>query len=339
MPLKNRIQHIKQRLFSLFPKRRKQESYIREYYRRLAEGDDEVIPRQWTEAPFEEEKLYAGIESAIGEKAGKRRVLIHHQALRMAAVLATIVVTLACLYFWQRTAIEKWINPVAMLEKETAAGQMLVVTLSDGSKVWINAGSRLVYPEQFKGATREVELTGEAYFEIAGDAAHPFIVHSGRLETQVLGTSFNIKAYPGNTSSMVTVLTGSVKVTAKNTGSSKQAPVVLKSNERVIYSKSTGYFSGVQVCDAGDAVAWKAHRLVYTQVRLGDVLEDMSRLYNITVQADTAVLDCIISADFTNETPDAILAVLAELTNSHLIKQGNYYRLTGKGCQTGGKGS
>jgi ferric-dicitrate binding protein FerR (iron transport regulator) len=155
----------------------------------------------------------------------------------------------------------------------------------------------------------------------------------------VLGTSFNIKAYPGNTSSMVTVLTGSVSVVAKENNQLKQPPVVVKANERVIHNTSTGRLSGVQVCEAGNAIAWKEQRFVCEQVRLGDVLEDMSRIYHITVEADAVMRDCVISADFTNETPDAILAVLAELTNGRLIKQGNHFRLTGKGCLTGGKDS
>ncbi len=327
-----RIHYLRQRLRSLLPQKRKAASYIKEYYKRLENGEDNAITRQWQEAPFDDRQLYARIETAIGRKEKLRHM---YRGWKMAAVFIAVVLGLSGLYYWQRATIEGWVNPAKLVQKETPAGQMMMITLADGSRIWLNGASRLNYPDQFKGQTREVELSGEAYFEIAADAVHPFVVHTAALRTQVLGTSFNIKAYPGNTRTQVTVLSGSVSVAAVKNKAQKQ---VLTANQRIIYSSDDGQLSGVLACTAANAVAWKEHRLVCEQMRLDEVLNDVNRLFNVEVQADSVMQACIISADFSNETLDAILAVLAELTGSKVIKQGNHYRLTGKGCPSGGKG-
>src|SRR3546814_18855 len=113
----------------------------------------------------------------------------------------------------------------------TPRGGEYQVALPDGSRVWLNAASSLTYPTSFNGhKERRVELTGEAYFEIAKDADHPFIVESARQSVRVLGTHFNITAYPNESSVQTTLAEGSITVTRKGSGDEQ----ILRTGEQAV---------------------------------------------------------------------------------------------------------
>ena len=110
----------------------------------------------------------------------------------------------------------------------TPRGKDCHLTLSDGTRVWLNADSKLEFPEQFRGARRTVRLSGEAYFEVAKDSRHPFVVETEYLTTTVLGTSFNVRAYTVSDAS-VTLVEGRVQVASPTV----RKPVVLKPGQRL----------------------------------------------------------------------------------------------------------
>lgn len=129
------------------------------------------------------------------------------------------------------------------------------VVLADGSQVHLNAFSRLRFPFAFNGSTREVYLEGEAYFNIAPDAAHPFIVHTGKIDTKVLGTAFNINAY--SDSLVVTSLVqGSV-----STARSHENPVLLKPGMETVYS--AGHSQLVRAFDENITLGWRKGEYAY----------------------------------------------------------------------------
>lgn len=157
------------------------------------------------------------------------------------------------------------------------AGQYKV-TLPDGTKVSLNNASSLRYPIAFSGSTRTVEVTGEAYFQVAKDAKHPFIVYTNERtqKIEVLGTSFNICAYPGESRSRTTLITGMVKVT--RAGRSE----VLKPNEAlVIMSNSWQHLTDI---DADADIAWEKGMLHFTNASLEDVMHQLERWYDVTVK-------------------------------------------------------
>ena len=132
--------------------------------------------------------------------------------MKVAASIALAVVVISTYLLWQGTGQP---NGLAMLEKTTQHGQKSTVVLEDGTKISLNSGSRLTYPAQFDKDSREVVLEGEAFFEVTRNTEKPFIVRSGDLVTTVLGTSFNIKAFPTENIA-VTVATGKVRVENTN---------------------------------------------------------------------------------------------------------------------------
>ena len=116
-------------------------------------------------------------------------------------------------------------------------GSRSYIELPDGSKLWLNAGSKVQYAAAFANDKRELTLSGEAYFDVKHDPAHPFIIHTGRLDVKVLGTSFNIKAYPGDSLTETTLIRGKVEVDF--TGNTHSA-IILKPSEKLIVSTATG---------------------------------------------------------------------------------------------------
>lgn len=145
----------------------------------------------------------------------------------VAAVLLLVVLSASLLFYFNYTSLPVPVYTTA----STPTGQVKLITLSDGSQVWLNGHSKLKYPKQFHGTTRELYLEGEAFFEVARDTTKPFMVHAGSLHTKVLGTAFNIRSYRNSSLARVSVARGKVAV------SEGQQQVVLIADEEVSYHK------------------------------------------------------------------------------------------------------
>ncbi|MES2458346.1 MAG: FecR domain-containing protein [Bacteroidota bacterium] len=156
----------------------------------------------------------------------------------------------------------------------TANGEVYDVILPDGSKVTLNASSSLKYPASFAAQKkRAVELQGEAYFQIAKDKLHPFVVKHGGQEVEVLGTHFNVSAYPGE-ANVTTLEEGSVKVTVA--GSSK---VIVPGQQAV----NDGNQLKVQIADLDEVLAWKNGNFIFSDESIQDIMGKLQRWYDIEV--------------------------------------------------------
>ncbi|KRT15932.1 hypothetical protein ASU31_10500 [Pedobacter ginsenosidimutans] len=164
----------------------------------------------------------------------------------------------------------------------TAKGETYQVVLPDGSKVWLNAASTLTYPAKFTSLNqRKVQLDGEAYFEIAKDKTHPFIVASGNQEITVLGTHFNINNYKDEKAAKTTLLEGSVKISSTiNKGTEK----TLKPGEQAILNDK-GELKVSEVITS-DAIAWKNGKFVFDDESIESIMQKLSRWYNVEVIYD-----------------------------------------------------
>src|SRR5699024_2281168 len=126
------------------------------------------------------------------------------------------------------TAHQRNLNTVT-----TKAGSKTKIMLPDGTKVWLNADSKLTYPNDFQHIPkREVTLVGEAYFKVKHDAEHPFVIHTKGLTVRDIGTEFNLKAYPDDENSSLSLIEGSVSVSLIN---DKDKDLILKPGEKVVY--------------------------------------------------------------------------------------------------------
>lgn len=159
----------------------------------------------------------------------------------------------------------------------TSKGETYILTLPDKSKVWLNAASSLTYSTTLKqDGKRKVKLTGEAYFEIAKDASHPFIVETKEQQIEVLGTHFNLNCYDDELVTKTTLLEGSVKVWAIRTGNAQ----LLKPGQQSLLSNNQ---LQVKAVDTDEAIAWKNGYFQFDGKNLETALLELSRWYNVDI--------------------------------------------------------
>ncbi|MEN8230483.1 MAG: FecR domain-containing protein [Bacteroidota bacterium] len=165
------------------------------------------------------------------------------------------------------------------------------LTLSDGTDIWLNSESEVKYPVSFSGGERVVYLTGEAFFEVAKDRDAPFIVNTSGISVNVLGTSFNVRAYGNENQVMTTLVTGEVMIRMPET----QKEFHLLPNEQAI---TTSQETVVRNVDVNQYVAWKEGRILFEENTVEEIFNDLSRWYDIeVVYANPALRDLRYSID------------------------------------------
>jgi len=162
----------------------------------------------------------------------------------------------------------------------TPKGRQFQTTLADGTRVWLNAGSSLRFPTAFTGKERRVEITGEGYFEVAKQAAKPFIVSTDHAtEIVVLGTHFNINSYENEASIKTTLLEGSVNVRTQS--GNRNAQVIIRPGQQA--QLADGKFKINTDIDVGKVMAWKNGVFNFNDAKLEEVMRQLERWYNIEV--------------------------------------------------------
>ncbi|RYC68206.1 FecR family protein [Spirosoma sordidisoli] len=220
--------------------------------------------------------------------------------------------------------------PVTYREVLAPTGQRLSVTLPDGSKIYLNAESKLRYPKTLTGPTRHVFLEGEGFFEVAHNPAQPFVVTTSRLTTTVKGTSFNVNAYANESLAEVTVLTGKVEV---STTGRRQAPRLLIPGQRVTYRPDRETLMQTTLADPQLATAWRNGTLVFRRTPMADIVRQLSRQYGVRVRLATpALAACTVVGTFNRASLDDVLAVLCGSVGATYQYQGKEVMIRGDGC-------
>jgi ferric-dicitrate binding protein FerR (iron transport regulator) len=172
-------------------------------------------------------------------------------------------------------------NEVLYNTLTTARGETYSIKLSDGSIVTLNSASSIRYPIAFPTNERKIEITGEAFFDVTHDAAHPFIVSKGGIDITVLGTLFNVNTYEEE-DPRVTLIQGSVKVTLE-----KQQPLIIKPGEQVFVTNDKQLKVTNQV-NLEAVMAWKNGRFYFDNASITSVMKQLQRWYNIEVEYEGA---------------------------------------------------
>ncbi|SMC85634.1 FecR family protein [Pedobacter africanus] len=198
---------------------------------------------------------------------------------------------------------------------EAPKGGQYQITLIDGTKVWLNAASALKYPTKFDGAERKVELTGEAYFEVAKDKKKPFRIISDNQTIEVLGTHFNVNAYSDESAIKTTLLEGSVKVFRTAEGSSYK---ILAPGQQSVLSPSA---LNVKEVDTEEAVAWKEGYFIFDNDNLKALMRKLERWYDVEVDYQGIADDKTkITGTLTRNTQLAEVLKLLEETDKFKFK-------------------
>lgn len=203
-------------------------------------------------------------------------------------------------------------------------GKRSSILLSDGTKVWLNSGSRLVYSPSLKGKTREVFLEGEAYFEVAKDDGKPFYVKTDAYNIKVYGTKFDVLARRGNHEFSTILVEG--KVSLNINGQSHSRELFLAPKQKASLSKGNDNFQIMEVENIENYIAWINGYLSFENEDISDVLKRVSQYYNITIefrhQSNTTKIFGKLDL---KDDPERVLDGLAIISKTRYIKQKNDY--------------
>lgn len=224
-------------------------------------------------------------------------------------------------------------------EISTEPGSRSRVQLPDGSLVWLNAGSKLVYKKEFGQNIREVELKGEGFFDVVKNKEKPFIIHTNTIDIKVLGTAFNVKAYPQDKTTETSLIRGSIEVSVKKRPNEK---IILSPNEKLIVKnadvitttvvnhsnvlKPEIAISQLKLDPKDSSIAetqWVENRLVFRNESFSDIATRLERWYDVNINIKDEELESLrLSGTFDNETIDQALQGLAFTKGFHYIIKG-----------------
>jgi ferric-dicitrate binding protein FerR (iron transport regulator) len=241
---------------------------------------------------------------------------------RIAAGVALFILLGSVLFLITRKEEEPKMKVLAWTPLQTSN----VDTLPDGTIITLNGNSQLTYPEFFTGETREVSLKGEMFFDVKPDAEHPFIIHTGTLDIKVVGTSFNVNAFPGTDTVRVSVTTGKVKCyTGKDT-------VLLLPGDIAVYNKTTHELKKGREDDP-NATAYRNRIFKFNNTRLADAVALLNNAYGSNIILKSSVIrECRLNANFNNESLDNILIIIKDALGVTETRTGTTIVLDGKGC-------
>ncbi|HEY9045347.1 MAG TPA: FecR domain-containing protein [Ohtaekwangia sp.] len=242
---------------------------------------------------------------------------------KVAAAIILVIACAAVLYIYTKPS-------ASALAVAPIDAPHQIINLPDGSRVILNARSTLEYPASFEDkSSREVTLTGEGYFDIQHDVTKPFIVYTGEVKTIVLGTAFNIKAYPDEKNITVTVTRGRVKVS-----DARNVIGIITPDQQITFNKEE-QASQQQTVDSRTVVAWSDKDIFFDDSTLEEVAQQLEQRFHIRITFDAAQLkECRFTATFVSgESLDQILTVICEFNGSHFSRDDNgNILISGGGC-------
>jgi len=210
-------------------------------------------------------------------------------------------------------------------------GKRTQIVLTDGTKVWLNSGSSLIYPAQFDGAIREVYLTGEAAFDVAHNKAKPFFVKTKECDVRVLGTVFNVSSYPEDQTVQTALLQGKVRITYNKKGllSNKEIQEDLIPGMIATIDKDNKQIK-IERKDVASILSWREGYFTFKSQSLNTILRKLSKYYKIEfIKGDNLNLDANYSGSFAlNENLNSLATTLASITNSNCTVNTNQRTIT-----------
>ena len=271
-----------------------------------SEKHKEVLVRE--RMVFDAMIVSGGITDRQSVQSRKKRTrVVFMELLRVAAVILVMFLVGGYIYVRKMEEIRLANNIVTV-----PVGQRVNLQLPDGTSVWLNASSEIIYPAYFSGSTREIHLNGEAYFEVEHNASKPFIVHTETFDIKVLGTKFNVEAYKGMEGFTTALMEGSVEVTDRK---NKDKSVRLYPAQKVAFRNGELCKSPI---DSYDVYRWREGLICFKETRFADLMRQLEKNYGVRILINNeAVKEKVFSGKF--RTTDGIDNALRLLQ-----KEGHY---------------
>ncbi len=302
--MKNRETRIIEEIIARFHSKRFRKKVEHDFYHWLLLSEDwtakdEAMMEVWSNIPHSVTRSVYRSLDAVKSRLGmavsaRKRAQLNRRGVmaRVAAVLLPTVLLLGSYLVYNNA------GRVELVRMDVPYGQTGYHMLADGTEVWLNAGSYLEYPVKFKGRNREVNLYGEGFFDVARDAKKPFIVHTGYMDTRVVGTEFNISCYESQRHESITVLTGQIEVTTRDEKVHSLVP-----NRHLTHWIESGE-THIEEVDASSMICWRNNGLVFEDSTYEEMLCALSRKYDFRVTIDSAYLTgSIYRMQFINDEP------------------------------------
>lgn len=262
---------------------------------------------------------WAGVLQQIG---ASEMLTVKRNRLRIPVLLAGVGLLVVAVLFFSSYKFNKAQQPDVtavlpaakgpVVEKQNGKGVRSVIVLADGSKVWLNADSKLQYTKSFDGSSREVALSGEAFFDVTRNPQKPFIIHLSAGKVQVLGTSFNIKAYPGTQKVETSVVTGKVAFIPQKESAAAGDTILLTPNQKAVQTLATGKVTTVATLSREDR-AWTEGKLIFRDAGMGEIAAELERYFGKEVVVlDDAIYTYHLTGSFQNNSAEEILYYLSK---------------------------
>lgn len=273
---------------------------------------------------------HKGKHSAKQAQTFFKKYAVGIAAATIASCLVVIVV------WWRNESNQQLVNQSTtevkskIVEKTNPKGQKLQVRLPDGTKVWLNSESKLTYPSQFQGNIREVDLKGEAFFEVAHSPNKPFCITTSKTKVQVLGTSFNVRAFDDEQKIETVVVTGKVKISEAENETNF---IVLSPNEKGNFSLQNKKISKQKV-NPDKYIAWKEGVLKFEDKSMSLIIKELERWYGVTITVSNPnLLRCHLTGDFKNESLENVLIFMQKALDIQFEINQKEVKIKGKACK------
>ncbi|MDO8994716.1 FecR family protein [Daejeonella sp.] len=330
-------------LFQQFIKKTASSDEIEEFLAMMKreDFDDEVkilLDEFWnqvaSDAPIPEEKAERIFNSIMASSREKESFLkLKSKSFWYRSAAAIFIIGLSAMFYLSRSGISESQQVKVILEKPKIVEKPTrrFINLPDGSSVILNENSQIEIAENFNSdAKREVYLMGEAYFDINHDSERPFIVHTGKLKTTVLGTAFNIKSSAGAKTVTVTVTRGKVEV-----GDENQTFNVITPNEQIVFNEEHNNVVKTPV-KAESYIKWTNEDIYFDDVSIKDVAKQLQERFGVSIVfSNEQIKTCKFSATFLkSQSLPQILNIIAEFNQiKYQFRDNKVVVLDGSGCE------
>ena len=257
-----------------------------------------------SEIEKKEEEMKSYILQEVHKRINRSRYI--RRLLKISTVAASIAILLGMTGYFSYKEGFNQVNSQP-IEMSNPFGMLSTITLPDGSKVILNAGTTITYPNAFVSKNREVEINGEAFFEVAHDAEHPFIVKANQINVEVLGTQFNVKAYEEDDWIEVSLSEGKVEVQSKD----KKRRIFLSPGEQAYYDKHNHSLT-TRTVDIAHYTSWRNGIYYFRALPLKEIVKQLERIFNVNICITSSnIEDIILTGDFLRgENLEQILRVI-----------------------------
>lgn len=269
---------------------------------------------------YDKDAAFAAFQNRVEEAESQPRALTRRLGwLKYAAAVAAVVAVGFFSYRGGQSQLETAMGDIVV---EAPQGSRTQMTLPDGTKVWLNAGSKISYSQSFGLVNRLVLLAGEGYFEVAHNEELSFSVESENVRVKVLGTKFNFRDYPSDAEATVSLAEGSVAMNSQQHPADEQ---LLKPGQRATVDKQTGKIR-VEEYEVTNATQWTSGKLIFDGEPLQEIVKTLERSYNVKITiADNRLLTLRFYGDFLRQE-QTLSEVLDALAATGKIK----YNIKGK---------